>query len=145
MQISGLLVTILLVIAGLLGTGQLQHNRMLTDAEVVAVAGNMLVYRNAVSAYADSHPGFAGAVADSALGLPTWFSKKPGLANYLVAGRCYVFLPEVLPGLVGTLAKKSESINVGINVGGVLQSPTSAVTGIPLPAQVPLAAVVIIQ
>lgn len=145
MQIFGLLVTLLLVASGLFGAGQLQQNRRLSDAEVVALAGNMLVYRNAVSAYAETNPGFAGSAADSALGLPAWYSKAPGLANYLASGKSYVFLPEALPGLVGTLARKSESISVGTNVGGLLQSPTAATTGIPLPAQVPLAAVVIIQ
>jgi len=51
----------------------------------------------------------------------------------------------VLPGLVGELARRTESVNVGTNQNGVLLAPNMANMGVTLPAQIPNGSVVLIQ
>ncbi|MNC80097.1 PilM [compost metagenome] len=61
------------------------------------------------------------------------------------AGSSYVYYTRFLPGLVGTLANKTESLSVGTNYGGVLNSPNSGSAVIPIPVTIPNMAVVIVQ
>ncbi len=145
MPVIGFLLTLIIIYATLFSSDQTATNQMLMQAEVDAVAGGMMVYRNAVAAYAEANPAFVGVVADAALGLPSWYVKSPYLGHYLIAGRSYVYFSDRLPGLAGALAHRTESTNVGTNYGGVFTSPTAGNTGITLPAQVPPSAVVIIQ
>ena len=145
MPIIGSLLILLILFASLFGSNQAHQKQTLQEAEIDAVAGNLMIYRNVVSAYAEANPTTTGAVADATLGLPTWYQRQPGMGNYLVGGKSYVFYTTILPGLVGTLAERSQSMSIGINSGGWLRSPIAGNTGIPLPAQVPQSAVVIIQ
>lgn len=145
MPIIGSLLVLLIVFATIFSSNQAHQKQTLQEAEIEAVAGNFMIYRNIVSAYAESNPAMTGAVTDLSLGLPTWYQRQPGMGNYLVGGKSYVFLTTALPGLVGTLAERSQSMGVGINSGGWLKSPIAGNTGIPLPAQVPQSAVVIVQ
>ncbi|OPL21892.1 pilus assembly protein PilM, partial [Pseudomonas aeruginosa] len=46
-----------------------------TQGEIAAIAGSMQVYRGAVAAYQASNPAASGTVADTQLGLPTWYVK----------------------------------------------------------------------
>lgn len=111
--------------------------------EARAVSASMVVYKDHVSAYAKSHPGFAGAVNDSALGLPTWYRKASGIQHYMVAGAGYVYLVSAPPAVVSQLASDAGSlIRVGLNVSGQLVSPVSGPTGMFVPAQVPNGALV---
>lgn len=121
------------------------QNIGMSDAEVAAMAGSMLVYRNSVASFSEANPTFVGSVSDPALGLPSWYVKPPGLGNYVGAGKSYVYVTTALPGLAGVLASKTQSTTIGTNQGGVLASPNSGSTGIPLPGQIPLAAVVLVQ
>lgn len=109
------------------------------------MAENLLIYRNAVAAFADSNPAVAGVVDEASLALPPWYVKPPALAHYLTPGVSYVYYAPALPGLVGELAEQTASINVGTNQGGYLSSPNVGSAVIALPAQIPQAAVVVIQ
>lgn len=145
MPVIGYLLILLIVFACLLNTDQARQEQMLRQAEINAVAGNLMVYRNVVSAFSEANPAFVGTATDAVLGLPTWYRRQPGMGNYLSNGKSYVFYTLPLPGLVGSLADRSHSISVGTNSGGVLVTPVAGNTGIPVPAQIPATAVVIIQ
>jgi hypothetical protein len=103
---------------------------------------NMLIYRNAVIAYAEANPSYAGVAADSALALPSWYRKMHGVNNYVVSGKGYVFA-QGRAELSNQLYQKTKTINVGINKNGVLMSPVAGNTGIALPSAIPLDAVVL--
>lgn len=120
-------------------------NRDMAVAEVKAVSGSMLLYRNLVASYASANPAQTGSVSDASLSLPNWYVRNPGFGNYVSPGSSYVFYTESLPGLVGELAKRTESTNVGINRNGVLTAPNKVNSGIVLPAQIPNGAVVLVQ
>lgn len=145
MPIIGLLLTLFAVGLSIYQSHYFQQNAGLDAAEVSAQAGNLMVYHNQVTAYAEANPSASGSVADTALSLPTWYQKTPNAGNYLQAGTRYVYLASPLPGVVGALAQRTESITVGINNAGYLTSPRAGQTGIPVPAQVPLGALVIVQ
>lgn len=139
------LFAILFATAVVFNSDQFSQNQGMSDAEVAAMSGSMLVYRNSVVAYTEANPTFIGSVSDAALSLPTWYIKPPGLNNYVGAGTSYVYLTAALPGLAGALASKTESTSIGTNQGGLLSSPNTGSTGIHLPGQIPLSAVVIVQ
>jgi hypothetical protein len=141
----GYLLTLFIIVAALMSTTTSNQRFDMKEAEVNAIAGSMMVYRNAVASYAQGNPAVVGVVSDAALGLPAWYVKPPNLGHYLFSGRSYVYFTDRLPGLAGALAHRTESVNVGTNSGGFLSSPTSANTGIALPAQIPFSAVVIMQ
>lgn len=145
MPAIGLLLTLLIVVAGIFGSGEARQVNLQDRAEASAIAGNMLVYRNAVAAFAEANPTQIGTVPDSALALPTWYVKAPYLSHYMQAGKCYVYYTAFVSGLASALAQKTESVAVGINVNGQLSSPNVVTTGIVLPAQVPLSSVVLVQ
>lgn len=145
MSAIGYLLVILIVFSAMFGSDQANQNRILQEAEVDAVAGNLMVYRNIVTAYAEANPTAIGTIEDITLGLPTWYQRQPGMSNFLAGGKSYVFYTGSLPGLISNLAGRIESMSVGTNSGGVLTSPKAGNTGIPLPAQVPQSAVVIVQ
>ncbi|WP_080593292.1 type IV pilus biogenesis protein PilM [Pseudomonas fluorescens] len=120
-------------------------NRGMAVAEIEAVSGSMLLYRNLVASYASANPAQSGSVSDASLSMPNWYVKNPGFGNFITPGGSYVFYTQSLPGLVGALAKKTESTNVGVNQNGVLISPNKVNPGIVLPAQIPNGAVVLVQ
>lgn len=120
-------------------------NRDMAVAEVKAVSGSMLLYRNLVASYASANPAQTGSVSDTSLSLPNWYVRNPGFGNYVSPGSSYVFYTGSLPGLVGELAKRTESTNVGINQNGVLIAPNKVNSGVVLPAQIPNGAVVLVQ
>lgn len=145
MPIINFLLVLLFVVSVLVRFDHV-HQQSAQDAEeAMAQVGSLLVYRNQVTAYAQANPSFTGAVDDSLLGLPSWYQKTPGAGNYLQAGISYVYLPSPLPGVVGLLARRTESSTVGTNQTGQLSSPRVGSTGIALPAQVPQGAVVMVQ
>lgn len=145
MPIIGFLLTLLIVVSTLVRFDQTHQSINMDSAEVVAQADNLLVYRNQVTAYLEANPSFTGAVSDSMLSMPSWYQKTPGASNYLQAGISYVYLSSPLPGVIGVLAQRTESITVGVSQAGKLNSPRAVNTGIALPAQVPQGAVVIVQ
>lgn len=139
------LLALLFFYAVVFSTDQSNQQHILKEAEVAAVAENLMIYRNLVAVYAQNNPSAVGEINEVALALPNWYVKPPETANYLAPGTSYVYYAKALPGLVGELANKTESINVGINQSGYLNSPNTGTAVIPLPAQIPHAAVVIIQ
>lgn len=145
MPAIGYLLTLMIVFSVLFSSAQTDQNLKLAQSEVEAAAENMMVYRNAVASFASSNPAVVGSVSDASMGLPAWYIKSPSLGNYVIAGRSFVYFNARMPGLVDALAQRTESMNVGTNAGGVLYSPTAGNTGIALPGQIPVSAVVINQ
>ena len=131
--------------AVLLNSNQTHQQQAMHDAEVSAMSGSMLVYRNYVAVFSDANPAFVGSAPDALLNLPDWYKRPVALNNYIVAGKSYVFYSQLLPGLAGELASKTQSTAVGTNLGGFLNSPNTGNTGIALPPVIPVSAVVILQ
>lgn len=145
MPLYWVVLVVMLSTSFLFNSDQAAQDRIQSAADVSAVSISMLVYRNAVANYVSSNPGFSGVVADGSLNLPSWYVKPQGLGNYVVSGQSYTYYTEFIPGLAGELARRTESINVGTNRNGVLQSPNIANTGIVLPAPIPIGSVVLVQ
>ncbi len=144
------LLSLITAILALLSTLWLQNEsatiRNAESTETAAIVGNMMVYRNAVSQYAHNHPDVVDAVPDSLLELPTWYQRISGVHNYLDNGTGYVYFSSTRPELAYQLIKASHnSINIGINKGGVLVSPLSETNysiPITLPSAIPVGSVV---
>lgn len=138
-----------LLVALLLGDYMLSENSNNSEqssiaAENEAISGSMQVYKNAIVRYVELTPSASGAIPDSSLALPTWFSRFQGVSNYVAFGKVYVYY--VGRGeLASVIAGKTESMTVGINRGGILMNPHTGNTGIVLPAVIPESSVVIMQ
>ncbi|HGY1474608.1 TPA: type IV pilus biogenesis protein PilM [Pseudomonas aeruginosa] len=113
-----------------------------TQGEIAAIAGSMQVYRGAVAAYQASNPTASGTVADTQLGLPTWYVKAPGISNVIQAGKVYVFYSQPKPGLAEALLKRTDNaLTVGIKQSGNLVNPRRGVVA-SLPSAIPDGSVV---
>lgn len=141
---------ILAAILALVGTLFLQTssrtNINANATEAIAIAENMIVYRNAVSPYARDNPTVDGTVTDSALGLPMWYQRIGGVNNYVNAGTGYVYFSSNRPELTYQILKASHNaITTGIKQGGHLINPlntTNYSTPITLPSAIPDGSVV---
>lgn len=109
------------------------------------------IYREAVNAYASSHPGFSGTVPVGDLVLPAGMVVPPGFSNTVSGGTAYAWVPPgstaVSPNaILGSLTRVSVgSMLVGMNRRGVLFSPilgSTGSTGISLPSSIPNGSVV---
>lgn len=145
MSLLWTLLSMALFFSVIFSSDQWSQRESLSHAEIDAVAESLMIYRNSVSLYAKNNPAMVGTVTDLALGMPVWYVKHPGTDNYVVTGSSYVYYTKSLPGLVGALADKTESLSVGTNYSGVLHSPNSGSAIVPIPAPVPNMAVVIVQ
>lgn len=116
--------------------------------QTAALAGNMLNYSQRVAAYAAANPATSGAVPDSALSLPAWYQKAPGVFNYVDAGYPYVYLPGTQPGLPTAIVTVSKAtVHVGIKAGTSIALPAGQPAfplARPLPAVIPDGATVIV-
>lgn len=113
-------------------------------SENQAISGNMQVYKNAVVRFVELTPAASGAIPDSKLTLPGWYSRIQGVSNYVVGGKVYVYYSGRAE-LASVIANRTESLTVGVNRGGVLMHPQAGNTGIALPAVIPESSVVIMQ
>lgn len=142
--------SILAAVLALVGTLLLQTGSRTSinanTTEAAAIAGNMMVYRNAVSPYARNNPAAVGTVLDSAFGLPGWYQRISGVNHYLNAGTGYVYFSSSRPELTYQILKASNNaISTGIKQGGYLINPLSATnyfTPISLPSAIPDGSVV---
>lgn len=108
-----------------------------------SVVGNMMVYRNAVTTYAQANPAVEGLVPDTSLALPAWFTRISTVKNYVNGGLGYVYYKVENDGQAYKMLKESDNdINVGISRGGFLYNPIAGTTLTALPAGVPEGAVV---
>ncbi|UST77170.1 type IV pilus biogenesis protein PilM [Pseudomonas siliginis] len=114
------------------------------ESENETIAGNMQVYKNALVRYIELNPSANGSIPDSSLTLPSWFTRRPGVANYVSAGKVYVYY-EARPELASVILRDTETMGVGINNNGILIHPRSGNTGIQIPAQIPTTSVVLMQ
>ena len=140
-------VTIFFIIATLVSSLTLYNAQTLSAAnaqgEASAISGNMLVYHRYVVAYAVANPGVTGAVADGSLGLPAWFSRNTGVANYVASGKGYTYYLSAPAGLAyQILGDTNNSIYAGINQGGTVTNPLSGASAIAVPVAIPDGAVV---
>lgn len=138
-----------LLVALLLGDYMLTENSKNSEKDSISsenesIAGNMQVYKNAIVKYVELTPAAAGAIPDSALTLPTWYTRFQGVSNYVVAGKVYVYYVGRAE-LASIIVTKTESITAGINKGGILMHPREGNTGIALPAVIPESSVVLMQ
>ena len=138
--------TILTITVGLLSE-YLEQSVQLSDfATLDSLSRNMLVYRSAAAEYAKGNTAFSGVPPDAALNLPAWFSKPTGVVTLITAGQSYTyFYGEAPAGLPAALAERTQSILIGVNRSGVLVSPSSGQTGVPLPSAIPEGAVVAVN
>ncbi|NMX77832.1 type IV pilus biogenesis protein PilM [Pseudomonas sp. WS 5532] len=131
----------LFAILGLAGSLMLNNLEFWQDTdaqgEIAAIGGSMRIYKTALVAYQSNNPAAAGAVADSQLGLPSWYRKTPGIGNVIVGDQAYVFYTQNMPGLASYLYKQSDnSIRVGIKQNGGLYNPGKGYIT-PLPNAIP--------
>ncbi|WP_301233362.1 type IV pilus biogenesis protein PilM [Pandoraea cepalis] len=114
-------------------------------ANVDSLAANMLIYSNYVNMYASANAGTQGTISETALGLPSWFAKRPELTNVVSSGRGFVYAQATPSGLLGALSSKAgQSVMVGSRQGANLLSPDfGTVTAIALPGEIPNGAVVV--
>lgn len=142
MPMLWVILVVMLAGAGLLSEQLQSSDNRRQAVDVSALAHNLLIYRNALAEYAYNNPGIAGAPADSALALPTWWVHTAGVGGYVQAGSSYAYYATPPNGLVTTLADLTQSIAVGYATGGQLVSPSGGATGIALPSAVPAGAAV---
>ena len=142
--------SILAVVLAFVGTLLLQTgSRTTTNAntnEAIAIAGNMMVYRNAVSLYAHDNPTASGTLSDSAFSLPTWYQRISGVGHYLNTGTAYIYYSTTRPELAYQVVKSTNNaITVGIKRGGYLINPLSTTNysqPVALPSAIPEESVV---
>ncbi|KIZ52738.1 pilus assembly protein PilP [Pseudomonas oryzihabitans] len=142
MPMLWVIMVVMLAGAGLLSEQLQRSDNRRQGVDISALAHNLLIYRNALAEYAYNNPGIAGAPADSALALPTWWVHAAGVNGYVQAGSSYAYYASPPNGLVTTLAELTESAAVGYATNGQLVSPSSGATGIALPSAVPAGAAV---
>ncbi|AYN98834.1 MULTISPECIES: type IV pilus biogenesis protein PilM [Pseudomonas] len=143
MSFNWIVVTILLVVVGMVSLQEEQSLQLSEYATVDSVSRSFLVYRTAAANFAIANPSYAGTAPDSVLSLPSWFSKPPGLAAYIVAGQSYTYFTGNAPmGLPAALVERTQSIAIGINRTGRLYSPIGGVTELTIPSPVPEGAIV---
>lgn len=142
MPMLWVILVVMLAGAGLLSEQLQRSDNRRQEVDVSALAHNLLIYRNALAEYAYNNPGIAGAPADSALALPTWWVHAAGVSGYVQAGSSYAYFATPPNGLVTTLADMTQSIAVGYATGGQLVSPSGGATGIALPSAIPAGAAV---
>jgi hypothetical protein len=142
MYIYWIAITLLIVAGGIFS--QVQHNdeAMAEQATLDAISRSMLIYRSAAAEYALSNPGFIGSPTDASLNLPSWYVKQGDVTSYIAGGISYTFVAAPPTGLPSVLAHHTESATVGVNRQGVLYSPTTGRTSIPVPAAIPDGSVV---
>ncbi|MHB1758368.1 MAG: type IV pilus biogenesis protein PilM [Leptospirillum sp.] len=107
------------------------------------------LYREAVSNYLDSNPGFSGTISVSALILPVGTIIPPIFGNTVSGGVAWawiapssslVYSPDVVMG--PEFRKSFGSLLVGINKGGTFESPSGILVTIGVPSFVPNGAIV---
>lgn len=141
-----IIITILVIALGVFEQSEKQSELINDFATVDSLSRSLLIYRSAAAQYAQSNPGFTGVAVDSALNLPSWFSKPSGITAYLVAGQSYTYFSGVVPaGLAASLVDRTLSVVVGVNRSGELISPRSGQTGITLPSLIPDGAIVAVN
>lgn len=144
-QLSILAVVLAFVGTLLLQTGSRTTTNVNTN-EAVAISGNMMVYRNAVSLYAHNNPTASGTISDSAFSLPTWYQRISGVGHYLSTGTAYIYYSTTRPELAYQVVKATNNaITVGIKRGGYLINPLSTTNysqPVAMPAAIPEESVV---
>lgn len=137
----GLLLTLLAALA----INQVAQSRHLQyAAQDAAMSKNFAVYANAMSTYAKSHAGFTGQVSATTAGLPSWFSPRPGMTNYLSAGVAYAYIaPPSTPAPSQILSAIAPDFKgSGLKSGGNLVDATGRIVQ-SAPAAIPNGSVVV--
>jgi len=148
----------LLPIALLLGGMEMSVSRtsvpVLENANVFSLDANreatlFQLYREAVSNYLDSNPGFSGTISVSALILPVGTIIPPMFGNSVSGGVAWcwiapsstiVYSPSAVMG--PEFARSFGSLLVGVNKNGTFSSPSGIPVSIVVPSFVPNGAIV---
>jgi hypothetical protein len=87
-------------------------------------ATQLAVYGRAVERYAQANPSVTGAVADTALVLPTWFVRDAQVRNYVQAGRAYTYATARDAGDAYAIAEAmGGDATAGVKTAGRLNQP----------------------
>lgn len=119
-----------------------RHDR----AEAVIYAGHLRAYVKWTANYARSTPAATGTIADTALGVPAWYRRFPGVTNTVAGGVGYVyFVPDGMARgfAIARAVRGDAALQAGIKVAGRLTVPGATGTGVTLPATIPEGAVVL--
>ncbi|MDH0071203.1 type IV pilus biogenesis protein PilM [Stenotrophomonas maltophilia] len=123
--------------------GLSQQRAMFSEAAVLSQS--VALYGAKVAQYRSANTGFSGTVADTALGLPAYYTKFPGTGHNISGGRSYVYMAGVGNGLKGYVYRNlgKSGATVGYATGGRLVSPAGADQGV-LPAGIPAGSIVLV-
>lgn len=123
-----------------------QAEQLSQSTDLSAIAHNLLIYRNALSEYAEAHPDVTGAVADSALNLPTWYVKAGCVQGYIATGTSFTYCSNPPGGLVAQLSDLTDrSLSVGSVSGSQLVNPFAGLVGVNIPVAIPQGSAVLYQ
>ena len=115
-------------------------------ADTTSIARNLLTYRNALAEYAYTHKAAIGPVPETALALPTWYSRLPRINGYVVSGASFTYYASPPEGLVAELVSLSgSSVAVGYVQAGKIISPSAGATDIVVPSAIPNGAAIAFQ
>lgn len=133
----------MLAAGGMIGLHGLNDDEQVAqDGARTALAASMAVYRAAVRTYAQQHPAFTGAVADTTLAMPVWGgATQPALwRNYIAPGGMIVIYAERLPAVgigaeLGVLARGSLLAGManrsGQRIDSAAPGPAAALPAVP--------------
>ncbi|WP_261793904.1 type IV pilus biogenesis protein PilM [Pseudomonas oryzihabitans] len=85
------ILVVILAGAGLLSEQLQRSDNRRQGVDVLALAHNLLIYRNALAEYAYNNPDIAGARAHSARALLTWRVHAAGVSGYVQARSSYAY------------------------------------------------------
>ncbi|NWC90509.1 type IV pilus biogenesis protein PilM [Pseudomonas reactans] len=144
MPLIWLLLVALLSLEYMLSENSANSEQASIIAENEVVSESMQIYKNAIVRYVEAAPSASGAIPNSSLSLPSWYSHVKGVSNYVTTGKVYVYYAG-RGDLASVIVGKTESMTVGVNRGGMLINPRTGSTGIVLPTVIPESSVVIMQ
>ncbi|OLU25498.1 pilM protein [Pseudomonas sp. PA15(2017)] len=145
MYFHWIVLTFLVISAGILSHVQYQDVVTSEQASIDALSRSLLVYRSAAAEYARLNPAFTGTPNDAALSFPAWYHKPAGLHASILGGATYTYYSTPTPGLAAALLERTESVSIGVSKAGVLVSLKAGTTNISLPAVVPEGAIVVVN
>lgn len=125
-----------LILAGaLFADNQNTQETLQEDRDAQSIAGSLLVYRRALTQFAENNPGAQGQISSAQLSLPTWYVQDSRITGFVLAGKPVVAFTGNVPGLIGQVREATQG---GVPVGLVsnnqlVDSNTGQVANVALP------------
>jgi len=146
MTMQGVVLALIIIASGVFVDNQQQAQRLSEHATLDSLSRHFLIYRAASAEFSKLNPGFNGIPNDAALNLPLWFVKPLNITSYHTAGTAYTYFDGMAQsGLASKLFELTQSMAVGVNRAGLLNSPSTGTTDISIPAAVPEGVVVAVN